>query len=61
LYTPIGGTVTEVNAALNDAPATVNDAANDTWMIKLAIKGEPSGDLLSAADYEKYVSEETGH
>jgi glycine cleavage system H protein len=61
LYTPIGGTVTAINEALNDAPATVNDAANDTWMIKLSIKGVPTDGLLSAADYEKFVSEETGH
>jgi len=61
LYAPIGGTVTEINEALNDAPETINTAANETWIIKLATKGNEADGLLSAADYEKFVSEETGH
>jgi len=61
LYAPIGGTVTAINEALNDAPETINSAANETWIIKLAVKGGESDGLLSAADYEKFVSEETGH
>jgi glycine cleavage system H protein len=61
LYSPVGGTVTAVNAALNDAPETINTAANETWIIKLAVKGAPADGLLSAAEYEKFVAEETGH
>ncbi len=61
LYTPVAGTVTAVNSALNDAPETINKAANETWIIKLTLKGAPADDLLSAAEYEKFVSEETGH
>jgi len=62
LYSPVTGAVTEINEALNDAPDTINTAANDTWIIKVALKGDASTDeLLSAADYEKFVSEETGH
>jgi len=61
LYAPIGGTVTEVNTALNDAPETINAAANDTWIIKLAVKDATLDGLLTAADYEKFVAEETGH
>jgi len=62
LYSPVTGAVTEINEALNDAPETINTAANDTWIIKVALKGDASTDeLLSAADYEKFVSEETGH
>jgi glycine cleavage system H protein len=40
----------------------VNADANTTWMLKLELKdaGELEK-LLSAADYEKFVSEETGH
>jgi glycine cleavage system H protein len=62
LYTPVGGVVTEVNAALNDAPDTINTAANETWIIKLAVE-DKSGEaaLLDAAAYEKFVAEETGH
>jgi glycine cleavage system H protein len=61
LYSPVGGTVTAVNAALNDAPETINTAANETWIIKLAVKGAPADGLLRAAEYEKFVAEETGH
>jgi glycine cleavage system H protein len=51
-----------VNEALNNAPETINTAANDTWIIKLTVTNEDEiNALLSAADYEKFVSEETGH
>jgi glycine cleavage system H protein len=61
VYSPIAGTVTEVNEALNDAPDTINTAANDTWIIKLAVTGPASDALLDAAAYETFVAEETGH
>jgi len=61
LYSPVTGTVTEINEALNDAPETINTAANETWIIKVAVKGAEFDGLLTAADYEKFVAEETGH
>jgi glycine cleavage system H protein len=62
LYSPVTGTVTEVNESLNSTPETVNAAANETWFIKLTITNpDEASALLSAADYEKFVSEETGH
>ena len=62
LYSPVTGSVTAVNEALNDAPETINTAANDTWIIKLAVKSvDEASALLSAADYDKFVAEETGH
>ena len=62
LYAPASGTVTEVNGELATAPEKVNKDAHGTWMVKIAIKNpaELEG-LLSAADYEKFVSEEAGH
>ncbi|HEY5329420.1 MAG TPA: glycine cleavage system protein GcvH [Acidobacteriaceae bacterium] len=62
LYAPVTGTVTAVNESLNATPETINTAANDTWLIKLTLTNpdEVNG-LLSAADYDKFVSEETGH
>ncbi len=62
LFAPISGTVTEINEALNTKPEQVNKDANTTWMIKVTMKdsGE-SSQLLSAADYEKFVAEEGGH
>jgi glycine cleavage system H protein len=62
LYSPVTGTVTEVNEALKDAPEKINADANATWMLKVDVSdvAELNG-LLSAAEYEKFVSEETGH
>ena len=62
LFAPVTGTVTEVNDALNTAPEQVNKDANKAWMIKVTLKnpGE-AGQLLSAADYEKFIAEEGGH
>jgi glycine cleavage system H protein len=62
LYSPVSGTVTAVNEELKDAPEKVNADANATWMLKLELKDSSELNvLLSAADYEKFVSEETGH
>ncbi|MGC9199730.1 MAG: glycine cleavage system protein GcvH [Acidobacteriaceae bacterium] len=61
LYTPVGGTVTAVNSALNDAPEMLNKAANETWVIRFAVKGAPVEGLLSADEYQKFVAEESGH
>ena len=62
LYSPVSGTVTAINEELKDKPEKVNEDANTTWMLKLELKDAAELDtLLSAADYEKFVSEETGH
>ncbi len=62
LYAPASGTVTEVNGELATAPEKINKDANDTWMIKVTLKNPAElSSLLSAADYEKFVSEESGH
>jgi glycine cleavage system H protein len=62
LYAPATGTVTDVNGELATAPEKINKDANATWMIKIALKNPAElGGLLSAADYEKFVSEEGAH
>jgi glycine cleavage system H protein len=62
LFSPVSGTVTAVNSELNDAPEKVNADANNTWMLKLDLTNTSELDgLLSAADYEKFTAEETGH
>jgi len=62
LYAPATGTVTEVNGDLATAPEKINKDANHTWMLKVALKNPAElGGLLSAADCEKFVSEEGGH
>jgi len=62
LYSPVSGTVTAVNEELKDAPERVNADANNTWMMRLEIKNAAELEaLLSAEQYEKFVSEETAH
>jgi glycine cleavage system H protein len=62
LYSPVTGEVVEVNEDLTSSPEKVNTAPHDSWMIrvKLVGAGDAAG-LLSAADYEKFIGEETGH
>jgi glycine cleavage system H protein len=62
LYSPITGTVTAVNEALNAKPETLNEAANATWIIKVDVKSaDEAAGMMSAAEYEAFVAEETGH
>ncbi len=57
LYAPIAGEVVEVNTVLEDSPEKINeDPYGEGWIVKLKISGD-SGDLLSAADYEKVMEE----
>jgi glycine cleavage system H protein len=62
LFAPASGTITEVNGELATAPEKINKDAHAAWMVKITLKdpGELRG-LLSAADYEKFVAEESGH
>lgn len=62
LYAPASGTVTEVNADLATAPEKINQDAHGSWMLKMTLKNpDELGALLSAEDYQKFVSEEGGH
>jgi glycine cleavage system H protein len=60
LYSPVTGTVVEVNEELATAPEKINTDAHGAWILKVKIT-DPSqvDELLSAEDYEKYVNEET--
>ncbi|CAN5657169.1 glycine cleavage system protein GcvH [soil metagenome] len=58
LYAPVGGEVVEVNGALEDSPEKINeDPYGEGWILKLRTSDE--ADLLSAADYEKLLEEES--
>jgi len=62
LYSPVSGAVIAVNEELKDAPERVNADANNTWMMKLQLTNAAELDtLLTAEQYEKFVSEESGH
>ena len=62
LFAPVSGKVTAINEELKDAPEKINTDANTTWLLKVELAGAKQIDgLLTAADYEKFTAEETGH
>ena len=57
IYAPVGGEITEVNAALNDDPSLINsDAQGAGWFVKLRVgdAGSLNG-LMDDAAYAAYV------
>jgi glycine cleavage system H protein len=62
LNAPVSGTVNAVNEDLATSPEKVNKDAHGAWMVKIKVKDPAElNALLSAAEYEKFVSEEGGH
>ncbi len=60
LYSPISGTVMEINDALVDSPEVINDDPyGDAWMLKVEMSNSAEmKELLTADEYKKYVEEE---
>jgi len=59
LFSPVGGEVVEVNAALVAKPETVNaDPYGAGWMIRLKLDTGKGDDLLDAPQYADYVAKE---
>lgn len=60
LFSPVTGTVLEVNKELETSPELINKDAHTAWMLKLEIS-DPAGldRLLTADQYEAYAKEET--
>ena len=56
VYAPVGGEVTAVNEALEDAPETVNASADgDGWFLKMKIADADELDaLMDEAAYKAY-------
>ena len=63
IYSPLSGEIIEINDALATAPEKLNESPHgDGWLVKIRLSAPTEiQELLSATDYEKYVSEETGH
>jgi len=59
LYSPVAGTITEVNETLSDAPDLVNqDPYGEGWIYKIRVDGEITH-LLNASDYADVVNAES--
>ena len=60
VYSPITGTVVEVNSALSDKPETINeDAYGDGWIYVVEVAGlDEVNDLLGPDDYANLLENE---
>ena len=55
LYSPVSGTVVEVNEALEDQPELINQDAFENWIIKVQLSDKSELDaLMDAAAYEEF-------
>lgn len=55
LFTPIAGTIIEVNEELEDSPEKVNEAPYENWIVKLKVSDKADYDALMDADaYQKF-------
>ncbi len=59
LYSPVTGSVVTVNTGLPNTPETVNEEPyGDGWMIRVEMSDpEELDDLMTAAEYEKFIEE----
>ena len=57
LYSPVSGTVVEVNEALEDQPELINQDAFENWIIKVELSDKSELDsLMDAAAYEAFCA-----
>lgn len=58
ILSPIGGTIAEVNDALQEKPGNLNkDPEGNSWIAKITISGEPEGKLMSKEEYTAFTEE----
>ena len=59
LFSPVSGTVVEVNEALEDQPELINEDAFENWIIKVQLSDTTElDDLMDAAAYERFCNKE---
>jgi len=59
VISPVSGTIAKVNEELGDAPETINeDPYEKGWIVEIEMDNPSElGDLMDAADYGKFVEE----
>ena len=58
LFSPVSGTVTEVNEDVVDDPKLVNDDAFENWIIKVQMSDASElDDLMDASAYKAFIKE----
>ncbi|HHY23323.1 MAG TPA: glycine cleavage system protein GcvH [Clostridiaceae bacterium] len=59
IYTPVSGTVIEVNEELNDSPETINESPYEAWIAVIELKDILQlDDLMDEHEYEDFCSKE---
>ena len=59
LYSPVSGTVVEVNNALEDSPELINKDAFENWIIKVEMSDKSELDnLMDAKTYEDFCKKQ---
>lgn len=57
VYTPVSGTITEINETLLDTPELLNQDANENWVFKLELSDTDELDeLMDQEAYTEYTS-----
>ena len=57
LYSPVSGTVVEINEALEDQPELINQDAFENWIIKVELSDKSQLDaLMDAPAYEAFCA-----
>jgi glycine cleavage system H protein len=61
LYSPVSGTVIEVNLPLADDPGSLNDdPMNDGWLLRIEMDTEKElANILRLPEYKKLIAEKT--
>lgn len=54
VYSPVSGTVSEINEELLDSPENINEAPYDAWFVKVTGVTEKE-ELLTAEEYQAFV------
>ena len=59
IFSPVSGEIVEVNKALENSPALINnDPFESGWIVKLKIKNETeSAQLMTPEEYNKFLTE----
>ena len=60
IYSPLSGTVEEINEELPDAPEVINTSPyEDGWMVKIKMDNPSDAEkLMSAEEYQAHIAEE---
>ena len=59
VFAPLGGTVTEINSELENAPELINENALASWLVKIEVSNSAEADsLMNEAEYAEFCKTE---